>query len=372
MPLPDPTDIPRDVHNAFRHDLVAWFRRGHRAMPWRETTDPYAIWISEAMLQQTGVDTARGYSPRFLACFPTVGALADAPLDDVLKLWEGLGYYARARNLKRAAETVAREHGGVVPRDPAAFRALPGVGPYTTAAVLSIAYGVPLAVLDGNVTRVLARVFAIADDAKSVRLQKRLQATADALLAVDAPGDFNQAMMELGATVCTPSAPRCPVCPLAAVCQARALGTPTAYPVVAKKAPVPHVDVAVALVRDEAGRVLLQQRPEDTMLGGLWELPGGKVERGETPEAACVREIAEELGVTATVGPRVAVVAHAYSHLRVTLHAFECRLVDGTPSSPLPLRWADADERASLALPRATHKVFEAIDAQRRTPTLFG
>ena len=372
MPLPDPAALSDATLDAFRRRLVAWFRAGHRAMPWRETRDPYAIWVSETMLQQTRVETADGYFRRFMAAFPTATALADAPLDDVLKRWEGLGYYARARNLKRAAEIVARDHGGTVPGTYDAFRALPGVGPYTAAAVLSIAHDRPHAVLDGNVTRVLARVFAVDEVAKQPRVQKRLQAIADALLPIEAPGDFNQGIMELGATVCTPRAPSCPVCPLESVCAARAEGRPEAYPVVAAKAPVPHVEVAVALLRNDAGRLLVQQRPESAMLGGLWELPGGKIEPGETAAAACAREIREELGVEASVGACVAVVGHVYSHLRVTLRAFECRIVSGVPASALALRWASDDDLATLAIPRATHKVFEAMRAARAAPTLFG
>ena len=352
--------------------LLAWFRAGHRPMPWRETKDPYAIWISEAMLQQTRVEQAEPYFRRFVDAFPTAAALADAPLDDVLKRWEGLGYYARARNLHRAAQQVRDTHGGAVPQGYDAFRALPGVGPYTAAAVLSIAHDAPHAVLDGNVVRVLTRLFAIGDDAKKPSTLRRLQALADALLPEYASGDYNQAVMELGATVCTPRAPRCAACPVAPHCRALAEGQPTAYPVAAKKAPTPHADVAVALLYDADGRMLVQQRPTDKMLGGLWELPGGKVEVGERPEAAIVREVAEELGVVAEAEALVARVEHAYSHLRVTLHAFRCRLVSGTPASDLPLRWASADDRAALAFPRATHKVFDALAAAERAPSLFG
>lgn len=364
--MPDP-ELP-----ALAAPLVAWFAAVRRPMPWRETRDPYRIWVSETMLQQTRVDQAEPYYRAFVAAFPNVAALADAPLDDVLKRWEGLGYYRRARNLHRAAQVVRDEHGGIVPADYDAFLALPGVGPYTVAAVLSIAYGRPHAALDGNVVRVLTRLFAIADDTTRPATRRRLQSLADALLPADAPGAFNEAMMELGATVCTPKSPRCPACPVSFACHAHAEGRPTAYPVVSKKAPVPHRDVAVALLYDDAGRLLVQQRPEDKMLGGLWELPGGKVEPGERPDAAVVREVREELGVEAEAGPLAARVEHAYSHLRVTLHAYPCRIVSGTPTSALPLRWIAEDEIATLAFPKATHKVFDALERARQTPTLFG
>lgn len=365
--MPDAPSLP-DI----AAPLLAWFATARRPMPWRETSDPYRIWVSETMLQQTRVDQAEPYYRAFVEAFPTVNALADAPLDDVLKRWEGLGYYRRARNFHRAAQIVRDDHGGLVPSDYDAFRALPGVGPYTAAAVLSIAYGHPHAALDGNVIRVLARLVALPDDTTRPATRRDLQGLADALLPADAPGAFNEAAMELGATVCTPKSPRCVVCPIQAMCRAYAEGRPTAYPVVSKKAPVPHRDVAVALLYDAAGRLLVQQRPEGKMLGGLWELPGGKVEPGERPEAAVVREVREELGVEAEAGPLAARIDHAYSHLRVTLHAYPCRIVSGTPVSDLPLRWIAEDEIDTLAFPKATHKVFDALTAAQRTPTLFG
>jgi A/G-specific adenine glycosylase len=362
---------------AFRDALPAWFDGARRPMPWREPgpdgRDPYRVWVSEVMLQQTRVETAAPYFRRFVEAFPTVEALAAAPLDDVLKRWEGLGYYSRARNLHRAAQTVVAEHGGRVPSDEAAFRALPGVGPYTEAAVLSLAYGVPLAVLDGNVVRVLARVFAVDADAKAGRTRRALQDLAGRLLDARDPGRWNEAVMELGATVCTPRAPACGRCPLRDVCQAYAQGEPEAYPVTAKAKPVPHHTVAVAVIADDAGRLLVQRRPEDAMLGGLWEFPGGKQEAGETVEAACAREVREELAVEVEVGRPVARVEHAYSHFRITLHAFRCRITDGEPASAggLPLRWVRPAELDDLAFPRANRRVIEALQAEARAPRLL-
>ena len=363
---------------AFRVALPAWFDCAQRAMPWRATDaagrrDPYRVWLAETMLQQTRVDTATPYFERFAAEFPTVTELALASLDRVLVLWEGLGYYSRARNLHRAAQQVVAEHGGRVPATAAAFGALPGVGPYTTAAVLSLAYDVPLAVLDGNVIRVLARVFAIPDDSKSPRTRAALQALATRLLDVARPGRWNEAVMEVGATVCTPRKPACGVCPLSPVCAARALGTPEAFPVVRPRRAVPQATVAVALLTDAAGRVLMQRRPEHVMLGGLWEFPGGKVEPGETPAAACAREVREELGVEAHVGREVAVVVHTYSHLRVRLHAFRCRIVSGEPATVTgePMRWLGPDELDAVAVPRASRKILDTVRAEAQAPRLF-
>lgn len=363
---------------AFRTSLAAWFEQRQRPMPWRETDasgrrDPYRVWLSEVMLQQTRVDQARPYFERFTQAFPSVEALAAAPLDDVLKAWEGLGYYSRARNLHRAAQHLVAEHDGVMPDEPEAVRALPGVGEYTAAAVLSLAFGQPFAVLDGNVIRVLARVFAIGDDVTRAATKRHLQALADALLDPAHPGRSNESVMELGATVCTPRSPACPVCPLRSVCTARDEGEPERYPVSKKKAPVPHHDIAVAVVADGAGRVLVQQRPTDAMLGGLWEFPGGKVEPGETPEAAAVREAREELGVEIRLGEAIARINHAYSHFRITLHAFDAHLVTGSPvhHAGQPLRWVTPDELESLAFPRANRRLIDRLRERTTRPTLF-
>lgn len=358
---------------AFHGPLTAWFERVRRPMPWRETRDPYLIWVSEIMLQQTRVDQARPYFERFAAAFPTVEALAAADLDDVLRQWEGLGYYSRARNLHRAARTVVDEFGGAVPDTEEAIRRLPGVGPYTAAAVLSIAYGRPLAVLDGNVIRVLTRVFAVADDATSGRTRRHLQRLADELLDPTEPARFNEALMELGATVCTPTNPACPTCPLHTVCAAFAEGEPERYPVAKKKKPVPHYDIAVGVIFDASGRVLIAKRPEDAMLGGLWEFPGGKAEPGESLPDACRRELREELGIEVEIDEPLARIDHAYSHFKITLHAFRCHITEGTPEhhAVQPLRWVTVEDLGAFAFPRANRRLIEGLADRERNPTLF-
>ncbi|WP_412067613.1 A/G-specific adenine glycosylase [Rubrivirga sp. IMCC43871] len=363
---------------AFSDALPAWFDGARRAMPWREPgpdgrRDPYRVWVSEVMLQQTRVDTATPYFRRFVARFPDVADLAAAPIDDVLKLWEGLGYYSRARNLHRAAGVVVADHGGRIPSDPDAFRALPGVGPYTAAAVLSLSFDTPLAVLDGNVIRVLARVFAIDADARAGRTRAALQRLADDLLDREHPGRWNEAVMELGATLCTPRQPACPRCPLRPICRAAAGGEPEAYPVVSKRKAVPHHTIAAGLVFDAVGRVLIQRRPEDAMLGGLWEFPGGKVEVGESTEEACAREVAEELGIAVEVGRPVAIVEHAYSHFRITMHAFRCRHLEGEPATETgePWAWVSVSELDDYAFPRANRRVIEALRDEARAPRLL-
>jgi A/G-specific adenine glycosylase len=256
-------------------DLVAWYRANLRPLPWRRTREPYAIWVSEIMCQQTRVDTATPYWERWMARFPTVGALAEAPLDDVLGLWAGLGYYGRARNLHRAARVVVADHAGELPRSADGLRAIPGIGRYTAGAIASIAYDEAAPVVDGNVARVLARVFALEDDVRSTAGQRALWQHAAELVPADAPGDFNQGLMELGATICTPAKPRCAMCPLAARCAARAAGRQDELPVVPRRKRADELprlrQIAAWIERD--GRVLLAQRPAGGLYGGLWELP---------------------------------------------------------------------------------------------------
>jgi|CXWL01.1.fsa_nt_gi A/G-specific adenine glycosylase len=252
--------------------LLEWYRRHRRDLPWRATRDPYRIWLSEVMLQQTRVETVVPFFSAFLERFPTVEALAEAPLEEVLAAWSGLGYYRRARFLHRAAGVVAAR--GAFPSSLEGLRALPGVGEYTAAAVASIAFGVAEPVLDGNVERVTARWLALAGDPKRGETRRTLRGAAAALLSQDAPGDSNQALMELGATVCTPRRPKCSLCPVGRSCRGAASGDPEAYPAVRAERSVERVERVLAVVEDEQGRVLLHRRAEDEqLLAGTWELP---------------------------------------------------------------------------------------------------
>jgi len=358
---------------AFRGPLMEWYDDNKREMPWRKTGDPYRIWVSEIMLQQTRVDTVRDYYRRFVDAFPTVEDLADAEQDDVLKLWEGLGYYSRARYLHHAAGQVVSEHDGTVPRDYDAIRDLKGIGPYTAAAVLSIAYNEPHPVLDGNVMRVISRVFASDANIKKAKTQRHFRRLAGELLEPERAGDFNQAMMELGATICTPTSPSCEKCPVQRACSAYDDGNPEQYPVTPESKPVPHHDIAVGLVFDDDGRILIQRRPEDGLLGGLWEFPGGKAEEAEQMDEACVRELREELGIEVEVDSPFYTLSHAYSHFKITLYAFRCRLVKGEPTSEegQPIRWVDVSKLDDYAFPRANRKLIEELDRRQDAPSLF-
>jgi A/G-specific adenine glycosylase len=337
--------------------LLAWYGRNARDLPWRLDRDPYRVWISEVMLQQTRVSTAAPYFERFLERFPTLDHLAEAHPDEVLKVWEGLGYYARARRLSEAAR--ALRAGGGFPAQAAALQRIPGFGPYTAGAVASIAFGLPEPVLDGNVRRVWCRLFALGEpDGRSLR--ERLWDLSRRAVEAGPPGDVNQALMELGATVCAPRKPSCDACPLRDLCVAAGEGRAEAYPALRAKKVLPEWRVAVALLwRGE--RFLVAQRRPEGLLGGLWELPGGKVEAGETPEQALAREIAEELGTSVLAVAELPCVKHAYSHFKVDLRPFDCRLERGAPEpkSDRPLRWILPAERHDLAFPAATLRIFE-------------
>jgi A/G-specific adenine glycosylase len=339
-----------------RRRLNAWYRTHRRPLPWRDTRDPYRIWVSEVMLQQTQVRTALPYYRRFLRRFPSLKCLAGADEQAVLKCWEGLGYYARARNLHRAAARVVAA-GGRVPDRWAGFRELPGVGDYIAAAVLSIAFDRPHAVVDGNVKRVLARLLALDAAADSPAGTRAFQAQADRLLDRARPGDFNQALMELGALVCTPRTPACGSCPLQGLCRAWCAGAVDRFPRRAPVRRVPEIDAAVGVVVRN-NRVLVTRRPAGGLLGGLWEFPGGKIGPGETPAQACIREIAEEVGLRVSVTEPLAEVRHAYTHFRVRLHVLICRHLGGRVrlNGPTAFRWVRLAELDELALPKANHK----------------
>ena len=323
----------QDALSAFRARLLAWYRQNKRQTSWRDSGNPYHVWVSEVMLQQTRVDQMAPYFERFIRAFPTLQALAAASEDQVLKVWEGLGYYARARNMHKAAKRMAFELGGRIPDTYQELIELPGIGQYTAAAVSSIAFDRDHPVLDGNVTRVLCRLLRIEEEPTRAHVKAQLIAAGETLLARGEAGDFNQAMMELGSRVCTPQSPSCPTCPVGDWCRAKAeLDDPASLPRKVPKKQRPHYQVAAGLIR-KGDELLIAQRPAEGMLGGLWEFPGGKQEPGETLPECLVREIREELGIEIEVGARLTSVDHAYSHFSITLHAFAARYVRGTPRS---------------------------------------
>ncbi len=321
------------------------------------------------MLQQTGVQTAIPYYERFLKRFPTVEKLARARLDTVLKHWEGLGYYARARNLHRAARDIVARFDGQVPQTAAELRSLPGIGRYTAGAIASIAFDQRTPVVDGNVERVLCRVFRIREAPKDAAVHKRIWSIAEGLLPAERVGQFNQALMELGAEICTPRNPRCADCPLRRVCEARLHGEQNSLPVRSVKKPLPRHNVVVGVIYRD-GRLLIDKRRPEGLLGGLWEFPGGKVRTGESLQAALRRELREELAITVRVNRPLTVVDHTYSHFHVRLHVFECTHVSGRPRCITcdDVKWVRLQDLGRYAFPAANNKIIRVLrEPDKRT-----
>lgn len=339
--------------------LMAWFRKHARRMDWRETDDPYRIWVSEIMLQQTRVDTVTPYYRRFVAAFPTVRALARAPLDAVLKAWEGMGYYSRARNLHKAARLVLAGYGGRLPFSAEELMKLPGVGRSTAGAIAAIAFRRDVPILDANVKRVVARLHAVREDVRKAAVERALWGYSRRMILPGKGRETALAMMDLGSTVCTPKSPDCPSCPLAEWCEARRMGIQESIPRKFAGKSVPHRERGIAVIRDRRGRFLVRRRPESGLLGGLWELPGCYGKPGKAMEKGLARALDEEAGIGIEVMGRSGAVRHAYSHFRVTLHAYRCRKTGGKPRSGRGWKWVTPAELEELAMPRADRRLLE-------------
>ena len=356
---PDLTDAQR---RSIRAGLLRWYAANKRDLPWRRRSTAYRVWIAEAMLQQTQVATVLPYYRRFLKRFPSITSLAGATEDDVLKVWEGLGYYTRGLNLLRAARTIRGEHGGRFPRTYDGLVSLPGIGRYTAGAILSIAMGQDAALVDGNVIRVLARLLNYDGDVTRGPAKEVFWAVAERLLPPGHAGDFNQALMELGSLVCTSRSPQCGPCPVRRACRARQAGTQARLPVKARRKPVPHYEIGVGVVWKD-GRVLIARRPSSGLLAGLWEFPGGKQQPGETIQQCVRREVREELAIDVTVGAHMMTVKHAYSHFKVTLHFYTCEHQHGEAQALgcSAWRWARPHELTQHAFPAGSTRAVNAV-----------
>ncbi len=347
-----------------RRSLLSWYAQQGRNLPWRNTRDPYQIWVSEIMLQQTQVKTVIPYYQRWLAQFPTVADLAQADQQQVLKAWEGLGYYARGRNLHKAAQKVVKDYNGQIPDNLAAILTLPGIGRTTAGGILSAAFNQPVSILDGNVKRVLARIVALPTPPNKALTQ--LWQISDTLIDPEHPRDFNQAIMDLGATLCTPKNPSCLLCPWRNFCQAYQQNRQTQIPMKEASNPIPHKKIGVAVIRDENGKMLIDRRLEEGLLGGLWEFPGGKIEPGETIQDCIKREIKEEIGIDIAVEDHLITIDHAYTHLKITLNVYFCRHLAGEPQTIecQEIRWVTLDEIDKFPFPKANTRIIEALREQ--------
>jgi len=410
------------IASAVKTSLLPWFAENARDLPWRHNRTPYRVWVSEIMLQQTRVDTVIDYYRRWMKAFPSWRALARASQGDVLKAWEGLGYYSRARNLHAAAKIITDEHGGnlskawkqdasrsavaskarkkevslteaqrtqsVSKSGKGALRTLrtlrlceeypiqslenflrsfPGIGNYTAAAIASLAFDEDAAVVDGNVIRVLSRLFAYGGDTKAAAGKKKMQAWADELMVKGRAGEFNEAMMELGALVCLPKNPKCEECPMQKSCTAFAKGATEKFPVMKKKKKVPHIVVGAAVTTNRKGEVLIAQRKQTDMLGGLWEFPGGKQESDETIEECIARELKEELGINVEVGDFFMTVKHAYSHFTMTMHVYFTKIISGRPRAIdcADYEWVKVPMLGKHAYSKADLHVVEKLQKER-------
>ena len=353
----------RDEAEIISKKLLAWYGKHKRDLPWRRTKNPYRIWISEIMLQQTQVDTVIPYYHRFLKRFPDVRALAGAGLEDVLKLWENLGYYSRARNLHAAAQMILEKHGGVFPEDPKSVAALPGIGAYTTGAILSIAFGMRLPAIDGNVKRVAARLYAIEEPTAEKTVARKIADRVRELVPANDPGDFNQALMDLGAGICIPEGPHCGACPLKALCRAFQMGAQGRIPAVQKKGRIPLRQSTAAFIPDKKNRILITQRPAQGLLGGLWKLPGGFQAGDETLIDALKRTVWEETGLRVNAAEPAAIVRHTFTHFRMILSGFRCTAVSGRlhPPEGIHIAWIDPSELSHFAFGKADRELLLKI-----------
>jgi len=343
--------------------LLRWYRRHGRGLPWRGHPDAYAVWVSEIMLQQTRVETVVSYFERWMKRFPSVKALADAPEQAALAQWEGLGYYSRARNLHKAACLLVDEYGGELPRSADTLRKLPGIGRYSAAAIASIAFGLDAPALDGNIRRVYARLFNVEVPADSTEGEQMLWGLAAEHLPKGKAGDFNQALMDLGAAICLPKKPRCAECPLAEECRARRLGVQEARPVLKPKAETPHHVYAAAALTGRIGDppddcALLVKRPSRGLLGGMWEFPNGRVE-GD-PARGLTKAIKLGYGFSVRAGEALGVVRHAYTHFRVAVHVFRGELTLPVRETET-LKWVKLSELGKYPMGKIDRQISEKI-----------
>ncbi len=359
-------DMNKDLHTlSFRENLLSWYQVHRRTLPWRDNYNPYHTWIAEVMMQQTQMDRGVAYFQRWMDRFPDIASLAKASEEDLLKAWEGLGYYRRVRNIQAAARIIMERHGGVFPNTYTAILDLPGIGPYTAGAIASTAFNQDMPCVDGNVERVLSRVFNIDTPVRQEPAKSQILQLAQKLIPPGQARDFNQAIMELGALVCR-KVPACSACPLYEQCESRHLGLAKKRPVPGRKATITRLDMVTGILI-RSNHIFVQRRREDDIWGGLWEFPGGCVDPGESLEQAIVREWQEETGFTVRPVRRLVTIRHSYTTYRITLTAFLLDLMasDDANSRPSPpvlteataWRWLPIEEIGDIPLPAPHRKL---------------
>jgi len=344
----------------FQQSLVNWFHENSRNLPWRKSYSPYQVWISEIMLQQTQMDRVVAYFNRWIERFPDVASITGANEEEVLKLWEGLGYYSRARNIIKTAKLLIENHQGELPADHQALIGLPGIGPYTAGAIMSIAFNREYPLVDANIERLFARLFNLGKPVKDKKTHTFIWQKAKELIPRGRAREFNQALMELGALVCIPQNPRCKICPVAAHCLAFSLDLVSKRPVPGEPSKTIFIEMATGIVEHD-GRMLIQKRKPTGVWPNLWEFPGGRLEPGETPEMALVREYLEETELAVGNLRKITTVQHSYTIYRVTLHCYLCSPLDGRHEPVLhtaqEYRWVAPEELSDYAFP-AGHRKF--------------
>ncbi|HET7579289.1 MAG TPA: A/G-specific adenine glycosylase [Bacillales bacterium] len=350
-------------HEKFQNDLIEWYQSECRDLPWRKDRDPYKIWVSEVMLQQTRVDTVVPYFKQFMSRFPTVRALAEADEAEVLKAWEGLGYYSRARNLQSGVREVYEKYDAKVPDNKKEISGLKGVGPYTAGAILSIAYGIPEPAVDGNVMRVLSRILLIEEDIAKPKTRKMFEKAAGELISEAFPSEFNQGLMELGAVVCTPKSPKCLLCPVQEHCAAFAEGRQEDLPKKSRKKPPKLVPMAVAVVKNEHGQVLIHRRPQEGLLAGLWEFPGFEVSADGNKKKELTELMAETYGFDVNLQKRLRNIQHVFTHLKWELAVYE-----GTANGPSlergDLKFVSPGELQQYPFPVSHQKIMQMLQEE--------
>jgi len=352
-----------NMTSSITEHIINWYSNHQRDLPWRKTRNPYFIWVSEVMLQQTQVETVIPYYERFLSRFPTIEALARSSLREILKVWENMGYYSRAQNLYTTAKIISEQYDGQIPNTMEALECLPGVGHYTASAILCFAFGQQVPTVDGNVRRVLCRLYGIKAIMDQTRTRKQLLDIATKLVPKKRPSHFNQGLMDLGAIVCTPRKPSCHLCPLSKNCQALKLGLQDTLPNRRKRGPLPHKEMTAGIITDAQRRLLIVQRAMKGLLGGLWKFPGGERKPDETLKEALKRTVREELGIGIRVKEGITSVNHAYTHFRITLYAFRCVRQGGEPKAIgcTHWRWVKPWGLRNFPFSKADRKIIKAI-----------